>query len=126
MLSHMEQMDAIKEKPESFEMNGARHDSTGLRKRYSDAETGKDVLFPVIASVQRRNQHGDSDSHFHSGGDHDCLLPEVSREAGNHKRRGGDTQERAAGHERRLPRLRDQGVSHRKGRSHLTVASWAE
>ena len=86
MLSHMEQMDAIKGKPASFEMNGARHDSTGLRKPHSDAETGKDVLSPVIASVQRGNQHGDSDSHSHSRGDHDCLLPEVPREAGNPRR----------------------------------------
>ena len=51
MLSHMKQMDAIKEKPASFEMNGARHDSTGLRKPHSDAEMGKDFLFPVIASI---------------------------------------------------------------------------
>ena len=126
MLSHMKQMNAIKEKPASFEVYGARHDSTGLRKPDSDAEMGEDFLGPVIASVRRRNHHGDSDSLSHNGGDHDCLLPEVPREAGNHKRRGGDTQERAASHERRLSRLRDQGVSHRKGRSHLTLTSWAE
>ena len=76
---------------------------------------GEGFLGPVIAGVRRRNQRGDSDSLSHNGGDHNSLLPEVPRETGNHKRRGGDAQERAAGHERRLSRLRDQGVSHRKG-----------